>query len=43
MGNKLYELWLGQSTHGKSCGFSKPSFYLERSVPRQATAHIHKH
>ena len=41
-GNTVYKLWLGQSTLGKSCGFSKASSYLERSVPRHATAHIHK-
>ncbi len=27
---------------GKSYGFSKASFYLERFVPRHATAHMHK-
>ncbi len=41
-GNTVYKLWLGQSTLGKSCGFSKASFYQERSVPRHATAHIHQ-
>ncbi|WP_157491888.1 hypothetical protein [Gelidibacter mesophilus] len=25
-----YKLWLGQSTLGKSCGFPKAGFYLER-------------
>ena len=38
--NTVYKLWLGQSSLGKSCGFSKASFYQERSVPRFATAHI---
>ena len=41
-GNTVYKLWLGLSSLGKSCGFSKASFYQERSVPRHATAHIHK-
>ena len=27
---------------GKSCGFSKASFYLQSSVPGHATAHIHQ-
>ncbi len=36
----VYKLWLGQSTLGKSCGFSKVSFYQERAVPKRATAHI---
>lgn len=42
MPNTVYKLWLGQFTLGKSCGFSKAGFYQERSVPRHATAHIHK-
>ena len=40
--NTVYKLWLGQSSLGKSSGFSKASFYHERSVPKYATAHIHK-
>ncbi|MBG44711.1 MAG: hypothetical protein CL530_12165 [Aequorivita sp.] len=40
--NTVYKLWLGQSSLGKSCGFSKASSYQERSVPKHATAHIHK-
>ena len=40
--NTVYKLWLGQSSLGKSGGFSKASFYHERSVPKYATAHIHK-
>ena len=30
----------GQSSLGKSCGFPKAGFNLERFVPRHATAHI---
>ncbi|MEZ2416239.1 hypothetical protein ACA086_14870, partial [Muriicola sp. E247] len=40
--NTVYKLWLGQSTLGKSCGFSKASFYFESFVLKHATAHIHK-
>ena len=40
MSNTVYKLWLGKSLLGKSCGFSKASFYLERFVPKNATAHI---
>jgi len=40
--NTVYKLWLGLSSLGKSYGFSKASFYQERSVPGHATAHIHK-
>jgi uncharacterized protein YcfL len=40
-GNTVYKLWLGQSSIGKSRGFSKANFYQERSVPTHATAHIH--
>ncbi len=39
-GNIVYKLWLGLSSLGKSCGFPKASFSLERFVPRHATAHI---
>tara|TARA_R110002051_G_C8738549_1_gene498760 strand:- start:655 stop:870 length:216 start_codon:yes stop_codon:yes gene_type:complete len=39
--NTVYKLWLGQSSLGKSCGFSIASFYLERFVLKHATAHIH--
>jgi hypothetical protein len=42
MHNTVNKLWLGQSSLGKSCGFPKASFYQERSVPRNATAHIHQ-
>jgi len=38
----VYKLWLGLPSLGKSAGFSKVSFYLERLVPTHATAHIHK-
>ena len=40
--NTVYKLWLGISSLGKSCGFSKAGFYQERSVPGHATAYIHK-
>ena len=40
--NTVYKLWLGMSALGKSCGFPKAGFYQQRSVPRHATAHIHK-
>ena len=42
MHNTVYKLWLGLCLLGKSCGFSKASFYLERFVPKHATSHIHK-
>jgi hypothetical protein len=38
--NTVYKLWLGLSLLGKSCGFPKVSFYLERFVLKHATAHI---
>ncbi|MCK0127020.1 hypothetical protein MWU76_21710, partial [Gelidibacter sp. F2691] len=38
--NTVYKLWLGQSALGKSCGFSKASFYLERFVQSHATTHM---
>ena len=40
--NTVYKLWLGLSSLGKSCGLPKASFYMERFVPKHATAHIHK-
>jgi hypothetical protein len=36
----VYKLWLGLSSLGKSCGFSKASFFLDKSVLKHATAHI---
>ncbi|MEW4925770.1 DUF6090 family protein [Algibacter sp. 2305UL17-15] len=42
LANKVYKLWLGLSTLGKSYGFPKAGYYQERSGPRHATAHIHK-
>jgi len=37
---QVYKLWLGQSSLGKSCGFPKASFYLEKLVQTHATAHM---
>ncbi|SDG50202.1 hypothetical protein SAMN04488027_102244 [Psychroflexus sediminis] len=37
----IYKLWLGLYSLGKTCGFPEAGFYLERFVPRHATAHIH--
>ncbi len=42
MANTVYKLWLRLSQLGKSCGLYKASFYLERSVPKLATAHTQK-